>query len=215
MNIKSFEFNPFGENTYILSDETKECVVIDPAPFYANEKEALLGYLLDNGFKVRHLLNTHLHFDHIFGINLLSSRFGSSVQCHPDDLYLLDDIAGQMRLFGLQGDNVDYQPKVGNYLNDGDVVSFGNQSLKVFHTPGHSPGSVVFYHEGEGCLFSGDLLFHTGVGRTDLQGGDYNDLMHSIKNKLFVLPDSTVVYPGHGPSTTIGYEKKHNPFVGK
>lgn len=215
MNIKTFEFNPLGVNTYVLSDETKECVVIDPAPFYADEKDLLLNYLFDHGFKVKHILNTHLHFDHIFGINMLADQFNLSVQCHPDDLFLLDDIAGQMQLFGLPANNADFKPEIGGYLNDGDVITFGNQSLQVFHTPGHSPGSVVFYHEAEGCVFGGDLLFYAGVGRTDLPRGDYDDLVNSIRTKMFALPDSTVVYSGHGPATTIGFEKKNNPFVGE
>ena len=215
MNIKTFEFNPLGENTYVLSDETNECVVIDPAPFYPDEKELLLSYLLDYGFKVKHLLNTHLHFDHIFGINMLTSQFGLTVECHPDDLFLLEDIPGQMQLFGLSTGNIDFKPANVNYLNEGDIITFGNQSLRVFHTPGHSPGSVAFYHEADGCVFSGDLLFYSGVGRTDLPGGSYEELVHSIETKMFPLPDSTVFYPGHGPATTIGFEKKNNPFVGQ
>lgn len=215
MNIKTFEFNPLGVNTYVLSDETRECVVIDPAPFYPDEKELLLSYLIDNNFKVKHLLNTHLHFDHIFGINLLASQFGLKVQCHPDDLFLLEDIAAQMQVFGLPGGNADFRPEIGKYLNEGDIITFGNQSLKVFHTPGHSPGSVVFYHEAEGCVFGGDLLFYAGVGRTDLPRGNYEDLVNSIETKMFTLPNSTLVYSGHGPATTIGFEKKNNPFVGQ
>lgn len=215
MNIKTFEFNPLGVNTYVLSDESNECVVIDPAPFYPDEKELLLSYLLDYGFKVRHLLNTHLHFDHIFGINMLASQFGLTVQCHPDDLFLLEDIPGQMEVFGLKNGNVDFRPEQMDYLYEGDVITFGDQSLKVFHTPGHSPGSVVFYHEAEGCVFGGDLLFYSGVGRTDLPGGSYDDLISSIATKMFTLPNSTVVYSGHGPATTIGFEKKNNPFVGR
>ncbi|OJV80646.1 MAG: MBL fold hydrolase [Bacteroidia bacterium 44-10] len=215
MNIKTFEFNPLGVNTYVLSDETRECVVIDPAPFYPDEKELLLSYLIDNGLKIKHILNTHLHFDHIFGINLLHSQFGLKVECHPDDLFLLEDIAGQMQVFGLPGGNADFKPEIGNYLSEGDVITFGNQSLEVFHTPGHSPGSVVFYNEAEGCVFGGDLLFYSGVGRTDLPRGSYEDLVNSIETKMFTLPDRTVVYSGHGPATTIGFEKKNNPFVGR
>ena len=215
MNIKIFEFNPLGVNTYVLSDETRECVVIDPAFFYPEEKGLLLDYIKENNLKVKHLLNTHLHFDHIFGINLLASKFGLLVECHPNDLFLLDNIGGQMQMFGLPADNDTFMPEIGNYLNDGDVVTFGNQSLKVFHTPGHSPGSVVFYDEAEGCVFCGDLLFYSGVGRTDLPKGNYDDLVKSIKTKLFTLPKNTVVYPGHGPATTIGFEKKNNPFVGE
>ena len=214
MNIKIFEFNPLGVNTYLLFDETKECVVIDPASFYPEEKELLLSYIKDNSLKIKHILNTHLHFDHIFGVNMLASQFGLGVQCHPDDLFLLEDIAGQMQLFGLSGGEVDYKPEIGHWLDEGDIITFGNQSLKVFHTPGHSPGSVSFYHEADGCVFSGDLLFYAGVGRTDLPRGSYEALVQSIETKMFTLPNSTVVYSGHGPATTNGFEKKNNPFVG-
>ena len=203
-----------GVNTYLLFDETKECVVIDPASFYPEEKELLLSYIKDNSLKIKHILNTHLHFDHIFGVNMLASQFGLGVQCHPDDLFLLEDIAGQMQLFGLSGGEVDYKPEIGHWLDEGDIITFGNQSLKVFHTPGHSPGSVSFYHEADGCVFSGDLLFYAGVGRTDLPRGSYEALVQSIETKMFTLPNSTVVYSGHGPATTIGFEKKNNPFVG-
>jgi glyoxylase-like metal-dependent hydrolase (beta-lactamase superfamily II) len=215
MNIKTFEFNPLGVNTYVLSDETKECAVIDPAALYAEEKELLLGYLLDNGLKVKYLLVTHLHFDHIFGVKWLASQSGASVRCHRDDLFLLDNISGQMQAFGFPGGDAGFTPEIDSYLNDGDVIVFGNQSVRVFHTPGHSPGSVVYYNEAESCVFSGDLLFCSGVGRTDLPGGSYGGLADSIETKMFALPDSTVVYPGHGPATTIGFEKKNNPFVGK
>lgn len=214
MNIKIFEFNPLGVNTYVLSDETKECVVIDPAPFDSEEKELLLDYINDNGLNIKRLINTHLHFDHIFGINMLSTEFGLNLECHPDDLFLLEDIPAQMQLFGLPDNNDDYKPIIKKFLNDGDVITFGKQSLKVFHTPGHSPGSVVFYHEAEDCVFVGDLLFYSSVGRTDLPGGSYADLIKSIETKIFVLPDNTTVYSGHGPATNIEFEKKNNPFVG-
>ena len=119
-----------------------------------------------------------------------------------------------MQLFGLSGGEVDYKPEIGHWLDEGHIITFGNQSLKVFHTPGHSPGSVSFYHEADGCVFSGDLLFYAGVGRTDLPRGSYEALVQSIETKMFTLPNSTVVYSGHGPATTIGFEKKNNPFVG-
>lgn len=215
MNIKTFEFNPLGVNTYVLFDETRECVVIDPASFYPDEKELLISYLIDNNLKVKHLLNTHLHFDHIFGINLLASRFGVKVECHRDDLFLLEDIPAQMQVFGLPSGNIDFRPEIGNFLDEGDVITFGKQLLRVFHTPGHSPGSVAFYNDAEGCVFSGDLLFYSGVGRTDLPRGSYDDLVNSIETKMFTMPNSTIVYSGHGPATTIGFEKKNNPFVGQ
>lgn len=217
MNIKIFAFNPLEVNTYVLSDETGECIVIDPASLYAGEREQLLSYLQDSGFKVRHLLLTHLHFDHVPGVNLLVSRFGAPAWCHPDDLFLLDSMAGQMQaFFGLpDGGEAGHTPEISGRLSDGDTVTFGNQSIKVLHTPGHSPGSVVYYNEAEGCLFSGDLLFRSGVGRTDLPGGSFGDLTDSLKSKIFTLPDATVVYPGHGPATTVGFEKRNNPFVGR
>lgn len=214
MNIKIFEFNPLGVNTYVLSDETLECVVIDAACYYAKENETLQEYITGHGLIVKHLLNTHLHFDHFLGVKKLTKQFGLQLQCHPDDLFLLDDIGGQMRAFGLQGDNDEFTPDIGSYLYDGDVITFGHQSLEILHTPGHSPGSVVFYNGAEGCLFCGDLLFYASIGRTDLPGGNYEDLLKSIRTKIFMLPDSTEVYTGHGPSTTIGFEKKYNPFVG-
>lgn len=214
MQIKTFEFNPLGVNTYVLSDETGECVVIDPASFYPDEREQLVNYLLDNELRIKYILNTHLHFDHIFGINLLVERFGTKVLCHSDDLFLLNNIDKQMEAFGLSGDRSDFKPDIDEYLTDNQIILFGNQSIRVFYTPGHSPGSVSFFHESQGCVFCGDLLFYAGVGRTDLPGGSYEQLSDSIQSRIFTLPDSTVVYPGHGPSTTVGFEKRNNPFIG-
>jgi Zn-dependent hydrolases, including glyoxylases len=214
MKIKIFEFNPLGVNTYVLSDETKECVVIDASCFYADEKEVLLNYILNNDLVVKHLLNTHLHFDHIFGINMLASQFGLTLECHRDDEFLLENIPEQLKLFGFPNTNVNYKPEIGTYLNEGDVVTFGNQTLKLLHVPGHSPGSIVFYSETDRCMVSGDVLFHSSIGRTDLVGGNYDELIEGIQTKLFTLPGETIVYPGHGAPTTIGFEKKNNPFVG-
>jgi len=212
--IKTFEFNPLGVNTYLLSDDTKECVVIDASAYYADERELLLNYILDHNFIVRHLLNTHLHFDHLFGINMLASQFDLTLKCHRADEFLLEDINKQLQMFGLPSTNTNFRPEIGHYLNEGDIITFGHQSLKVIHLPGHSPGSIVFYNEADGSLFSGDVLFHSGIGRTDFPGGNYDDLVNNIQTKLFILPDETIVYSGHGPTTTIGFEKKHNPFVG-
>lgn len=215
MRVKSFEFNPLGVNTYVLHDETKEGVVIDAACFYANEKEELLRYIQDQGITVKHLLNTHLHFDHLFGVNLVSSRFGIPLSCHQGDAFLLEDLPRQLQQFGLPPVDSELKPEIGKFLNEGDRIKFGNQTLEIFHIPGHSPGSIVFYSASNGCLFGGDVLFHSSIGRTDLYGGSYDDLVNGIHEKLFTLPDETVIYSGHGPSTTIGYEKKNNPFVGQ
>lgn len=214
MKIKTFEFNPLAVNTYVLSDDTKECVVIDATCFYHDEKETLLHYLIDNDLKVKHLINTHLHFDHIFGVNLLASQFGLELECHKDDEFLLENIPAQLQMFGFGNTKTDYTPKIGKYLTENDVIEFGLQKLHIFHVPGHSPGSLVFYNAAAGCVFTGDVLFNSSIGRTDLAGGDYEQLIKGIKEKLFALPPETVVYAGHGPSTTIGFEKKNNPFVG-
>ncbi len=214
MKIKTFEFNPLGVNTYLLSDETNECVVIDAAFYYADEKTELLNYIIDNDYVVKHLINTHLHFDHLFGVNALASHFGLTLGYNRADEFLLNNISEQLKVFGIPGSNNDYKPRTGNWLDEGDVVEFGNQSLKVFHAPGHSPGSLLFYSEDSASVFSGDVLFRGSIGRTDLVGGNFEELVKSIQSKLFVMPNETKVYPGHGPATTIGYEKKNNPFVG-
>ncbi len=214
MRVKAFEFNPLGVNTYVLHDETKEGVVIDAACFYPDKKEELFRYINDQGIAVKHLLNTHLHFDHLFGVNMLSSHFGLTLSCHPGDTYLLDDLPRQLQQFGLPPMDAELKPEIGRFLNEGNTVTFGNQTLEIFHVPGHSPGSIAFYSAPNGYLFGGDVLFHSSIGRTDLHGGSYEALVNGIREKLFVLSNETVVYPGHGPSTTIGYEKKNNPFVG-
>lgn len=213
MKIKTVEFSPLGVNTYVLSDESGECVVIDPACLYPDEKEILFNYIVSHDFIVKHLLNTHLHFDHVLGNNFIASQFGVMPEAHAADEYLLRDIPQQLKMFGIHAPHLSVPP-IGHYLKENDTVSFGQQQLHVFHVPGHSAGSIAFYHKAENAVFAGDALFNGSIGRTDLAGGNYEQLIESIKNKLFILPDETTVYPGHGPSTTIGNEKKYNPFVG-
>ena len=212
MKIKTFEFNPLGVNTYVLYDKTGECVVIDASCFFPDERELLLNFILDNNLVVKHLLNTHLHFDHVFGVNFMASQFGLKLQVHPDDVFLLDNLPQQLQMFGFNT-NVDYAPEIGNYLKENDIISFGEQQLKVLHVPGHSPGSIVFYNEKEKFAVVGDVLFNGSIGRTDLPGGNFDQLIEGIRTKLFTLPDDTEIYSGHGPKTTIGQEKKYNPFL--
>ena len=212
MKIKTFEFNPLGVNTYVLYDKTGECVVIDASCFFPDERELLLNFILDNNLVVKHLLNTHLHFDHVFGVNFMASQFGLKLQVHPDDVFLLDNLPQQLQMFGFNT-NVDYAPEIGNYLKENDMVAFGEQKLKIIHVPGHSPGSIVFYNEKEKFAVVGDVLFNGSIGRTDLPGGNFDQLIEGIRTKLFTLPDDTEIYSGHGPKTTIGQEKKYNPFL--
>ncbi|HAC72276.1 MAG: MBL fold metallo-hydrolase [Petrimonas sp.] len=213
MKIKTFEFNPLGVNTYVLYDRTGECIVVDASCFFPDENKLLLNFILDNNLVVKHLVNTHLHFDHIFGVNFLASQFGLKLLVHRDDIVLLENLSQQLQLFGFNT-NVDYRPEIGGFLAENDVVSFGEQQLKVLHVPGHSPGSIVFYNEKEKLALVGDVLFNGSIGRTDLLEGSFEQLTEGIRTKLFTFPDDTEVYPGHGPKTTIGQERRYNPFVG-
>lgn len=213
MKIKTFEFNPLGVNTYVLYDRTGECIVVDASCFFPDENRLLLNFILDNNLVVKHLVNTHLHFDHIFGVNFLASQFGLKLLVHRDDIVLLENLSQQLQMFGFNT-NVDYRPEIGGFLAENDVVSFGEQQLKVLHVPGHSPGSIVFYNEKEKLALVGDVLFNGSIGRTDLLEGSFEQLTEGIRTKLFTFPDDTEVYPGHGPKTTIGQERRYNPFVG-
>lgn len=211
MIIKLFTFNPVQENTYVLHDETGEAVVIDAGCFYDAEKQQLKDYIDHHQLKLKRVLNTHLHFDHQFGNRYLFETFGLSPEAHRDDEFLLEKVKAKAMVYGFPI-REDAQP-LGAYLNEGDLISFGNTQLKCLHIPGHSPGHLVFHNEQEKVVIGGDVLFKGSVGRTDLERSNHNDLISNIIKKLFVLPDETVVYPGHGPSTNIGYEKQFSPYL--
>jgi len=211
MKIKTFTFNPIQENTYLVYDESNEAVVIDAGCVSEIEKRALKNYIEDNELMLKRVLNTHLHFDHQFGNKFLFNTFGIKPEAGEEDEYLLENVISQTRSFGMAVDE-EAQP-LGGYITDNQEIKFGNTTFKAFHVPGHSPGSMAFYDEKEGVLFAGDVLFRASIGRTDLPKGDYATLILSITNKLLPLPDSTVVYSGHGPATTIGFERKNNPFL--
>lgn len=212
MIVRSFEFNPVSENTYVAYDETKECVIIDAGCFYPDEKADLFNFITDNDLIVKHVLNTHLHFDHVFGLNFVEQQFHMKTEAHKADEILLQQMPKQLQMFGFKDTDAQV-PSIGHYLNENDVVTFGNQRMVVLHIPGHSPGSVVFYNQNAGCVFVGDVLFRGSVGRSDLIGGDHNLLIKGIKQKLLPLPGDTVVYPGHGPVTTIAFESQNNPYL--
>ena len=193
-------------NCYILQSG-KEALVIDPG----DEADRIRRHLADLGAKPRRIVATHTHFDHVIGVEALRKETGASFSIHKDDLPLLEAMQARVREF--MGFNVPPPPKVDGFLKHGDELTLGNERIRILHTPGHSPGSISL--AGKGYVFTGDALFNQSIGRTDLPGGDYDTLVHSIKEQLFHLDDSTVVYPGHGPETSIGDEKMANPFVGK
>jgi hydroxyacylglutathione hydrolase len=211
MTIKTFTFNPFQENTYLVYDETNEAVVIDAGCLQASEKQVLTRFIEDNKLTLKRVLNTHLHLDHQFGNKFLFDTYGIAPEASIEDEFLLENVVAQARSYGFPVTE-EAQP-LGAYIIENQEITFGNSSLKAIHAPGHSPGSMVLYSEKDEVMFAGDVLFQGSIGRTDLPKGDYASLILAITKKLLVLPDSTVVYCGHGPSTTIGYEKKNNPYL--
>jgi len=210
MTIKIFQFNPFQENTYVLSDDTGEAVIIDCGCLLPDENERLLSYLKSEKLQVQRVLNTHLHLDHAFGNYMLAQTFGVLPEAHQADEFLIEQMMSQAQLFGFPG-VVQEQP-LGGYLSDGDVVSFGRTKLEVLHVPGHSPGGICLHCRAKKVVFVGDVLFAGSIGRTDLPKGNYAELISGIRRKLLTLSDETVVHPGHGPATTIGNERQYNPF---
>lgn len=201
MEILCFEMTPFLENCYVIRDGG-EAIVIDPGEATAELKEALAGY------KVTMIFNTHCHIDHSGGNAEMAAHTGAPLVCHEADLPLLQGLAQQGQMFGVR---VSPSPDPDRFIQEGDTVQVGETVLKVFHSPGHAPGHVILV--GDGFVIGGDVLFAGSIGRTDLPGGDYAQLMESIRTKLLTLPDETVVYSGHGPTTTIGRERASNPFL--
>lgn len=211
MKIKQFTFNPFSENTYILYDDTKECIIVDPGCHDENEKELLSAFIEENSLEVISLINTHCHIDHVLGNNYVKNKYGVDLYIHKEDIPTLKANEVVAPIYGFNN----YEPSVADkFLEEGDVVKFGNSELKVIFVPGHSPGHIALVDEkGKFCI-NGDVLFQSSIGRTDLPGGDYDTLISSIRNKMFQLSDDMRVYCGHGPSTNIGFEKQNNPFCG-
>ena len=211
ITVKRLVCNMLQENTYIVSDETREAVVIDCGAYYDAERRVIVNYLNDNRLKPVHLLCTHGHFDHNFGNDTIWHTFGLKPEVAAED-------EGMMELKTMFKDmtGADYQgdiPPVGRLLTAGECISFGTHQLKVLPTPGHSRGSVTFYCEAEHAAFTGDALFRLSIGRTDFEGGSWDDMSHSLKRVLAALPADTTVYPGHGEPTTIGYERQYNPYM--
>jgi len=210
LSIKSFEFSPIQENTYVLYNEFNDCLFIDPGCYFDEERNELALFVEKNALKPKMLLNTHCHLDHVFGNKFISEKFDLTLQLHEGEVPALQFAPTSGLMYNLPFDN--YTGSF-EFLQEGDVLKLGTDELLVLFTPGHSPASVSFYCAAQGFLISGDVLFRQSIGRTDLPGGNYETLITSIKEKLLVLPDETVVYTGHGAPTTIGYEKRNNPYL--
>jgi len=210
LKIKSFIFNPIQENTYILYNEFKQCIVIDPGCYFNEEKEILKNFIHQNELTPTLLLNTHCHLDHVFGNKMVAETFQLTLHINEKEKAVLSFAPTSGLMYNFPFDN--YTGEI-ILLKEGDKVLLGKDELLVIEAPGHSPGSICFYCAKQNFIISGDVLFKGSIGRTDLPMGDHHALLNNIKNKLMVLPGDTVVYSGHGPSTSIGEEKTSNPFL--
>ncbi len=210
LSVKSFEFSPIQENTYIIYNEFNDCLIIDPGCYFDEEKDELAGYIQKMKLTPVMLLNTHCHLDHVFGNKFVAEKYNLTLHIHSKEKSLLDYAPASGLMYNMPFDN--YSGEL-NYIKEGQDIVLGSDHLKALLTPGHSPGSLSFYAEKEKFVISGDALFYRSIGRTDLPGGDHQTLLKSIREQLFVLPDETKVYSGHGPVTMIGAEKKYNPFL--
>jgi len=212
MKVAAFQFCLFGINTYVVYDpDTLECAIVDPGMIIRKEEEALDNFIVNNHLIVTQVINTHLHLDHAAADNLMKERYNIPLKAHSLDIPLGERLQQQAMMFGIDRDfsNV----KISHCLANNEKIKIGNGELEVICVPGHSPGSVALYDKADGFVIVGDALFNGSIGRTDLPGGDFDTLVSSIKSRLFTLPDNTVVYPGHGGSTTIGAEKHMNPYL--
>jgi len=212
LEIRSFEFNMFGVNTYLVwNPATKEAAIIDPGMMNQTEQSRLESFIEENGLNPTQLINTHMHLDHIFGDRWTADRYGLKVMASADDEFLGKQAPAQARMFSLP---LNPDPtSVDEPLKDGDRLNICGEEVSVMAVPGHSPGSLALYFPASGWVITGDVLFKGSIGRTDLVAGNYHQLIDSIRNKLLTLPSSTIVFPGHGGPTTIGQEKSANPYI--
>jgi hydroxyacylglutathione hydrolase len=210
LTVKRFIFNPIQENTYVVNNGKDACAIIDPGCYFPEEKQSLSAWLKKSGLHPNLLLNTHCHLDHVFGNKWAAEHYDLELQMGEKELWTFNFAPESGIRWSMPFENYS-----GNilFLKEGDEIIMGEDKLEVLSTPGHSVGHIVFYNRSQGFIIGGDVLFRLGIGRTDIPGGNSETLLESIKNKLFVLPDDVIVYPGHGEPTTIGYEKENNPFI--
>jgi hydroxyacylglutathione hydrolase len=210
LHIKWFTFNPFSENTYILYGDNKECILFDPGCSNEQEERTLLNFIEEKGLSLSRLILTHGHIDHVLGVRFITQKFKLKLEMHKADIPVYDSASNIAKMYGIPF-NQGPQPEV--FLDENSKIELDGFILDIFHTPGHSPGSICFYSKNNNFLIGGDVLFNGSIGRTDLPGGNFEELSESIKTKLYTLPDQTRVFSGHGESTLIGNEKLYNPFV--
>ncbi len=208
--VQSFVNNPFYENTYLLFDETGECAIIDPGMETAHEQNAVVEFIRQNRLNPVLLLNTHCHIDHVLGNKFIFDQYGLKPKFHEGELELLEAASAYAASVGMR---YELSPLPDEFLPESGAISFGNTTIELIFAPGHSPAHLCFYDKSANILIGGDVLFRNSIGRTDLPGGNFSQLVDNIEKKLFTLPDDCIVYPGHGSETTIGFEKETNPFL--
>lgn len=208
--IQAFVFNFASENTYILFNENKNAWLIDPGNMNDQETKTIENFIRENELQIERILLTHAHIDHVLGLQWASDTFKVPVTMHQDDQEVLDMFQISGMRFGFQLNHINIAPE---YINEGDEIDFDGEKFKVYHVPGHSPGSVVYHNDTQKFMISGDVLFEGSIGRTDLYKGNYDQLIEGIKTKLLILDEETQVFSGHGNATTIGFEKQYNPFL--
>lgn len=210
MEIASFVFSSWAENTYIIHDKTLECCIIDPGCNNKDEQQQLINYIEAKKLKPVKLVNTHCHIDHVLGNKFIADKYNLELHAHQGEKIVLDNMVNIARMYGV---SYDPSPDIAVHIEPGKFLEFGETQLEVYFTPGHSPASISFFHRPTFQLIAGDVLFKGSIGRTDLPGGDFDTLIRSIREQLFPLGDEVIVYNGHGPTTTIGEERRTNPFL--
>jgi len=209
-NIASFTFSPFQENTYVIYDETKECIIIDPGCYDSQERNILVNFIAENNLRPVRLVNTHCHIDHVFGNAFVAKKYNLKLEAHKGEEIVLAAAEIAAKMYGLK---LEHSPDIEVFLEEGETLRFGNTTFQILFTPGHSPASLSFFCREDKFVIAGDVLFRQSIGRTDLPGGNFDTLMKSIREKLLPLGDEVQVFSGHGESTTIGYERVNNPFL--
>lgn len=209
VQVQTFVFNPFSENTYLLHDETGEAIIIDPGCYDRSEVDELAAYIEQHGLKPVQIVNTHAHIDHVLGVAALKRKYNIPFALHKLDEPLLRAVKTYASNYGF---STFEEPEIDRFIREGETIEFGNTSLKIIFVPGHAPGHVAFVNDAQRFVIGGDVLFRNSIGRTDLPGGDHATLLSSIREQLFTLPDDYEVYAGHMEPTTIGFEKRNNPF---